>query len=108
MCHLSQYIITQCGHSLGKEGNQGKSQGKIFLMKKSGKFTKNFIRQGKMKLFLNLANVLENVDIAHFISIFCQIKDKSYKCYFFLYFKQIRSREKPGKIETLKMMATLL
>ena len=44
-----------------KTGKSGKCQGKnIFFMKKSGKNE------------IVLANVLENVDVTHFISIFCQ------------------------------------
>ena len=59
----------QGDRSPGKQGKVG-GGGAIFLMKKSGKFMKNCQSQGKIK-FVSV-NVLENVDVAQFISIFCQ------------------------------------
>ena len=67
------------GHSPGNRGIR-KSQGKIKfdenVKEKSGKFMKNCQKQGKVRenLFV-LPNVLENVDIIHYISIFsfCQL-----------------------------------
>ena len=47
----------------------GKNQGKTVLMKKSGKFMKNFQSHRKGR---ENAIVFSNVDIARFIPIFCQ------------------------------------
>ena len=46
-----------------------KSQGKIFLMKKSGEIMK-ILKSGKNEIVL--ANDLQNVDVACCVSIFCQ------------------------------------
>ena len=78
-----------------KSGTEG-------LMKKSGKFMKN--SQGRVRDDWNcFPNVLENVDIARFISILRMSKEKSYQCYFLLYCWQIGVREKhckSGKMKT--------
>ena len=66
--------------------------GKIILMKKSGKFMKNYESRRKVRENeIVVANVSESVDIAHFIPILCQ-KKKSYQfilCY---------TADKSGKI----------
>ena len=91
-----------------KKGKSGKSQGKILLMKKSGKSQgnswKNCQSQGKVG-----KNVLENVDIAHFISIFCQVISVafSYTADKLDSGKTLQVREKSGKIKTWKIMAPL-
>ena len=67
----------------------GKSQISIFWWKSQGNSWKT-VSQRKCKEKLNyFANVLENVEILHFISMFCQWKDKSYQCYILLFCWQI-------------------
>ena len=64
------WFIYQGGHSPGKQGN--------VFMKKSWKIHENSWKLSETeKSEIVLANVVENVDIAHYISIFFQ-KNKSY------------------------------
>ena len=85
------------------------SQGKIFLMKKSGKFVKNCQSQGNGFV---LANVLENVNIVYLISIFCQsirviIVTFSYTDDKLVLRKNISSQGKVSENKNLKIVAIL-
>ena len=81
-----------------------KSQEKIILMNKSGKFMKNCQGQGKVREKWNcFANVLENVDNAHIIDIFCQ-RIKVINVTFWSQRKN--SQRKVREIGNLKIMAS--